>query len=552
MSADKRNASQAESDSAPILPEDIATLYSWANLHGIKYRDFSATRQDFRSQPRAPRPDQEPDQAVEAEAAQAVPAAEPLEDVLEATAPRPEALEAENNEPVPVEQIEAVALVPEVKKEIAEPAVAAEEIPSQPVAFEASAAQDYAAPKNTESGAPEAEIRIDAAAGPASAVASRPEQKTEAQSRTIARGPWAELLGAELPGDKPAKAPAVKDDNPTLKAAPVLAHEVLTEPPAKAFVAEPAAASTPASAERSGNGYAHLPPSMLAEPAPAKKQETPGRERTSSRWYALNRIAGHLEPHAHGEPALHAPVLAVFSLAGGVGKTGLVATLGRALASRGEDVLLVDTNPYGLLHLYYGAQAPKPGVVRSFTGGGQDAAVQMLSLDAFTAPTAKLGDLLQQNSQGVSRILVDVATASVELVKQLARFTPQVLVPLTPDLHSLGSLQALEDFFARIEESEGRRLEPVYLINGFDPALSLHLEIREILAQRLGDRLLPFALHRSAAVAEALAEGMTVVDYSPGALVAEDYASLASWARRLAAPADGARRGRRWSEQERS
>ncbi len=25
-------------------PEDIATLYSWANLHGAKYRDFSATR----------------------------------------------------------------------------------------------------------------------------------------------------------------------------------------------------------------------------------------------------------------------------------------------------------------------------------------------------------------------------------------------------------------------------------------------------------------------------------------------------------------------------
>src|SRR5580658_9435621 len=25
-------------------PEDVATLYSWANLHGAKYRDFSASR----------------------------------------------------------------------------------------------------------------------------------------------------------------------------------------------------------------------------------------------------------------------------------------------------------------------------------------------------------------------------------------------------------------------------------------------------------------------------------------------------------------------------
>lgn len=25
-------------------PEDVATLYSWANLHGAKYRDFSESR----------------------------------------------------------------------------------------------------------------------------------------------------------------------------------------------------------------------------------------------------------------------------------------------------------------------------------------------------------------------------------------------------------------------------------------------------------------------------------------------------------------------------
>jgi hypothetical protein len=29
-------------------PEDVATLYSWANLHGAKYRDFSAARAQTR------------------------------------------------------------------------------------------------------------------------------------------------------------------------------------------------------------------------------------------------------------------------------------------------------------------------------------------------------------------------------------------------------------------------------------------------------------------------------------------------------------------------
>ena len=54
-------------------------------------------------------------------------------------------------------------------------------------------------------------------------------------------------------------------------------------------------------------------------------------------------------------PEAPTPVLAVFSLAGGVGKTSLVATLGRALSSLGEKVLLADTTSHGLLPYYFGA-----------------------------------------------------------------------------------------------------------------------------------------------------------------------------------------------------
>src|ERR1039457_3949408 len=34
------------------IPEDVATLYSWANLHGAKYRDFSASRAQTREKAR--------------------------------------------------------------------------------------------------------------------------------------------------------------------------------------------------------------------------------------------------------------------------------------------------------------------------------------------------------------------------------------------------------------------------------------------------------------------------------------------------------------------
>jgi len=43
--------------------------------------------------------------------------------------------------------------------------------------------------------------------------------------------------------------------------------------------------------------------------------------------------------------------------------------------------------------------------------------------------------------------------------------------------------------------------------------------------------LLPFVLRRTPAVSEALAEGMTVMDYAPNSTVAEDFGSLAGWSR---------------------
>ena len=43
-------------------PEDVASLYSWANLHGAKYRDFSASRAQTREKAR-----QRVEQAIEQE-----------------------------------------------------------------------------------------------------------------------------------------------------------------------------------------------------------------------------------------------------------------------------------------------------------------------------------------------------------------------------------------------------------------------------------------------------------------------------------------------------
>jgi cellulose biosynthesis protein BcsQ len=94
----------------------------------------------------------------------------------------------------------------------------------------------------------------------------------------------------------------------------------------------------------------------------------------------------------------------------------------------------------------------------------------------------------------------------------------------------------------------GQQVRPYYILNQFDPSLPLHLDVREVLREQVGDRLLPFVLRRAQAVSEALAEGMTVVDYAPSSTLAEDYGNLAGWVKSVTAPASHGFRGVRWSE----
>jgi len=282
------------------------------------------------------------------------------------------------------------------------------------------------------------------------------------------------------------------------------------------------------------------------------------RDRITKNWFALKSVfnpnAVPPEPVQIQAP-VRVPALAVFSLAGGVGKTSLIASLGRTLAARGERILLVDTAAFGLLPFFFGARDQRPGLLRTFNppGAGSDAPIQMLTLDPESQPTDPsnqdwLAQEVTRNSRGISRILIDLPTASGATTRRVLRLAPVVLVPIVPDMNSVVSVGAIESFFRNSSNNSGKQILPYYLLNQFDYSQPLHIDVREILREQIGDRLLPFALRRSAAVSEALAEGMTVIDYAPNAIISEDFAHLAGWVRNLSTPAPVGYRGVRWSE----
>ena len=472
-------------------PDDVATLYSWANLHGVKYRDFSASRAQLRDS-----------------------------STLRFKNAKEEALKAqrqqENNEQEHVE--------------IAEPK--AEQVLPMAAAEQATQVKQVAEPVSVPTAAPVAPPTI---AAPVSQPA--PLEVFSTPSRPSA-----------MPSTPPVAA---------LPKVPVVDVSANERTPAWNADLYTGRATEPVSPFQPAHYFQPTPRIQSAPQFREEQQET--RDRSASRWYALQGVfEGAPAPmDAVASPVdLRAPVIAFFSLAGGVGKSSLTATLGRALSASGERVLLVDTAAFGVLPFFYGASDRRPGVLRTFNapGAGKSAPVRMIAIDPvsvgqepFGSGTSSQDELVQEiarYAQGASRVLVDLATASAETIRRIMPLSPTVLVPVIPDMNSMVSVSSIDAFFQRSDDG----VLPYYILNQFDPALSLHLDLRKVLRNQLGDRLLPFVLRRSPVVSEALAEGITVIDYAPNSTVAEDFVGFARWVKSLAATAGDRYRGLRWSE----
>jgi cellulose synthase operon protein YhjQ len=628
---DGQKPEAVEEQSRTENPEDVAVLYSWANLQGARYRDFSGARRESRAlmRHRAAQEAKDAESRAQAEAEAAATAAERAAREAEEIARLHEkaarkAAEARHRRDLELEEgARALAMrqATELSRKAASERIQAAR--SAEAAAAAGAAERREAREITEARASaerqalryaEAEMRRRKLAGP-QPVSKLPGELTDPYQRDQREPdqPTPEKVFSTLitPEEdmRPARFPTTRDGRfqlPPMGAdgEPVEDAGILADPMTVAFaVTESESAEAPGSvdsravsegviesliemqqaqpmSETSVQGGTQVTaaermrapaqvPAWLAEERPKAAVEPDtsvveetlqqSRERVASRWFALRELFEQ-GPHEKAPEVKKAstgevPVLAVFSLAGGVGKTSLVATLGRALSSAGEKVLLTDTTSHGLLPFYFGASELKPGMVRTFAPpvGSADAPIHLLSFDLI----GKGGDLeaqewlaeeLTKNGQGMQRVLVDLSPSVPWVLRRIARMNSIVIVPMAPDMSSVISLNIVERFFADVMDANGKQVHPRYLLNGFDASQPLHLDVREVLRQQLGDRLLPFVIRRSPAISEALAEGMTVMDYAPETAVAGDVLNLASWLRTQAAPAPGFRKAR-WSEQ---
>jgi cellulose synthase operon protein YhjQ len=509
-------------------PEDVASLYSWANLHGAKYRDFSASRAQTREKARL-----RVEQAMEEQHQRAQ------------LGPEPKRGNGDTRHDEARKDDEAAPQPPAPRPSFQQPR------PPQP----GGTFPDRPNPDRPSLDRPNLDRPSLDRPNP-----DRPNFDRPHPDRPILDRPSPDRQQAEHPvREDLASALRGLAVPPSYRSASQGTHAPMREENFPAH-RNPRAADT---AENAGRP-AWLTPERTESPGPSSLPPAPedtlqgSRERLATRWFALRGVLEGSAPPAQAAPApvpARPPVTAIFSLAGGVGKTSLVATLGRALSARGERVLLVDTAAYGLLPFFFGAGDQRPGTLRTFNppSASGDAPIQMITLDPEnfgpeTAPQEALTAEILKHARGVGRVIIDLATASGSTTRRIMRLSPQILVPLIPDMNSVVSVSSIDAFFDHNGGTSAVHSLPHYVLNQFDSSLPLHLDVREVLREQLGDRLLPFVLRRAPAVSEALAEGMTIIDYAPNSTVAEDFASLASWVKSLSAAATTTFRGVRWSE----
>jgi cellulose synthase operon protein YhjQ len=258
------------------------------------------------------------------------------------------------------------------------------------------------------------------------------------------------------------------------------------------------------------------------------------------RWSLLQDLGPENTPlTAHADShELQVPTLAVCSTGGGTGKTTISATLGRALSLTGDNVLMIHGALQPSAPLHFGAQLSQAGRLRTFVPPLRNqGTVHMLShqFDDGSQPNEDPGGWLVQEVNAlqneIDRCIVEISSPRGQEA-QILNLARICLIVLTPDINSVMALGPFRKISERANLPGSRQQSNVhFLINKFDPASAFHAEVRQNLRLQLGARLLPFCIRRSDSVSEALAAGMTVLDYAPGSEPSEDFLRLATWAR---------------------
>ncbi len=242
-------------------------------------------------------------------------------------------------------------------------------------------------------------------------------------------------------------------------------------------------------------------------------------------------------------------VLALANQKGGVGKTTTAVNLAGELASRGQQVLLVDCDPQGnattslgvakrdLRFSTYEVLVGIAGLDRSIRSTGRDGldivpanehlAGAMIELVSAERREWRLADALSQ-VVGYDWVVLDCPPSLGLLTLNALCAARGVIVPLQCEYLALEGLAQLKGTIDRVRDHLNPRLTIVGVVmTMFDGRTNLAQqvveEVRRYFPQRIFNTLIP----RSVRISEAPSYGRTIAEYDPSSRGAQAYAAFA-------------------------
>lgn len=229
--------------------------------------------------------------------------------------------------------------------------------------------------------------------------------------------------------------------------------------------------------------------------------------------------------------------LGLVSLAGGTGRSTLVAELGRSLAECGFNVALIELDPsnsLGLLmdHGHAKSQGMAAGLIPVTTTQGHLVYLPHEVL-AIREAAGKHPDQLVSDLQAdpalshhpLDFILLDAARGPDPSMGQALTLADRIIHVLTPVHRGLEDARRL----AASPQIEDKASQMVHLINRLDGRRLLDRDLVRIFKESLGDRLMRDMVHEDQAVPESQARGQTLSAYAPKSQAHRDIQGLVNW-----------------------
>lgn len=239
-------------------------------------------------------------------------------------------------------------------------------------------------------------------------------------------------------------------------------------------------------------------------------------------------------------------ILALVSPTGGAGRTSLAIAAATHLSMLGRKVTLIQADAanniefqlgytthstQGLGHVILQGPETLAGAMKTTEAGfsllpfGEINIAQQMQIDrVLMERPERLTELLRNPVfEDDSVVIVDLPRWPTPWCLKVMAVSDLNLIALVPDS---ASILGVDTLLPHLLNSRGASY---FLMNRFDSAKVLHLDLWTLCKMKLSHRLLPFYMHEDQALSESMAAGVPLANYAPRSQLVDDQQKLCNW-----------------------